>query len=144
MARLCIGAWDIVGVCDIPAMTYAINAHLRRHDTYHSWFDYKNAENIVRRTIRDSADIEFVPTENGEMTSADIRAHILATPGPLRWDCFSFGCIQRADHFTFFMSVDHLPHRRDVCGCDLPGNPHDVRRFAGKRSPDPAPGPGQL
>ncbi len=42
------------------------------------------------------------------MTSADIRAHILATPDPLQWDCFSFGCIQRAGHFTFFMSVDHL------------------------------------
>jgi hypothetical protein len=108
MARLCIGAWDIVGVCDIPAMTYAIKAHVRRHDTYHSWFEYKNAESIVRRTIRDSADIEFVPTENGEMTSADIRAHILATPSPLQWDCFSFGCIQHAGHFTFFMSVDHL------------------------------------
>jgi hypothetical protein len=27
MARLCIGAWGTVGVCDIPAMTYAINAH---------------------------------------------------------------------------------------------------------------------
>jgi hypothetical protein len=108
MARLCIGAWDIVGVCDIPAMTYAINAHLRRHDTYHSWFEYKNADDLVRRTIRDSADIEFVPTENGEMTSADLRAHILATPNPLQWDCFSFGLIQRADHFTFYMSVDHL------------------------------------
>jgi mycolipenoyl-CoA---2-(long-chain-fatty acyl)-trehalose mycolipenoyltransferase / long-chain-acyl-CoA---trehalose acyltransferase len=108
MARLCIGAWDIVGVCDIPAMTYAINAHLRRHDTYHSWFEYKNADDIVRRTIRDSSDIEFVPTENGEMTSADLRAHILATPNPLHWDCFSFGFIQRADHFTFYMSVDHL------------------------------------
>jgi hypothetical protein len=42
------------------------------------------------------------------MTSAHIRAHILATPGTLQWDCFSFGCIQRADHFTFFMSVDQL------------------------------------
>jgi mycolipenoyl-CoA---2-(long-chain-fatty acyl)-trehalose mycolipenoyltransferase / long-chain-acyl-CoA---trehalose acyltransferase len=108
VAHLCIGAWDIVGVCDIPAMTCAINAHLRRRDTYHSWFEYKNAENVVWRTIRDSADVEFVPTENGEMTSADIRALILATPDPLQWDCFSLGRIQRADHFTFFMSVDHL------------------------------------
>src|SRR6478752_10415959 len=49
MARLCIGAWDIAGVCDIPAMTYAINAHLSRHDTYHSWFEfeYESADNIV-------------------------------------------------------------------------------------------------
>jgi hypothetical protein len=83
-------------------------ASSRRHDTYHSWYEHKNAENIVRRTTRDSADIEFVPTENGEMTSADIRAYILATSGPLQSDCFSFGCIQRADHFTSFMSVDHL------------------------------------
>jgi hypothetical protein len=65
MARLCIGAWDNVGVCDIPALTY-VNAHLRRHGTYHSWFEYKDAENIVRWTIRDSADIEFVPTENAK------------------------------------------------------------------------------
>jgi mycolipenoyl-CoA---2-(long-chain-fatty acyl)-trehalose mycolipenoyltransferase / long-chain-acyl-CoA---trehalose acyltransferase len=42
------------------------------------------------------------------MTSADIRAHILATPDPLQWDCFGFECIQRADNFTFFMSVDQL------------------------------------
>jgi hypothetical protein len=53
MARLCIGAWDVAGVCDIPVMTDAINAHLRRHDTYHSWFEYKNPKDIVRRTIRD-------------------------------------------------------------------------------------------
>jgi hypothetical protein len=53
MARLRIGAWDIVGVCDIPA-------------TYHSWFECKYAEDIVRWAIRDSADIEFVPTENSK------------------------------------------------------------------------------
>lgn len=33
MARLGIGSWDVPGVCDIDAMTAAINAHLRRHDT---------------------------------------------------------------------------------------------------------------
>jgi hypothetical protein len=54
----------------------------------------------VRRTIRDSADIEFVPTKNGKMTSADTRVHILAMPDSLQWDCFSFGCIPLADHFT--------------------------------------------
>ena len=42
------------------------------------------------------------------MTSAELRNHILATPNPLQWDCFSFGMIQRADHFTIFTSVDHL------------------------------------
>jgi len=44
-------------------MTSAITAHLRRHDAYHSWFEYKNGQEIVRRTIRDPADIDVVATE---------------------------------------------------------------------------------
>lgn len=108
MARLSIGAWDISGVCDITAMTDAINAHLRRHDAYHSWFECQQTGRIVRRTFGDPADIEFLPADQGEMTSAELRAHILATPNPMHWDCFSFGLIQYADHFTFYMSADHL------------------------------------
>ena len=42
------------------------------------------------------------------MASADWRDHVLATPSPLQWDCFRFGVIQRADHFTFYVSIDHL------------------------------------
>ena len=71
MSRLLITAWDIAGQCDIRAMTYVINAHLRRHDTYRSWFEYTDADHIVRHTIREPADIEFVPTEHGEMTPAE-------------------------------------------------------------------------
>jgi hypothetical protein len=108
MSRLCIAAWDIPGRCDIRAMTYVINAHLRRHDTYRSWFEYTDAEHTVRHTICDPADIEFVPTQHGAMTPAEWRGHILATPGPLQWDCFRFGLIQRTDHFTFCVTVDHL------------------------------------
>jgi mycolipenoyl-CoA---2-(long-chain-fatty acyl)-trehalose mycolipenoyltransferase / long-chain-acyl-CoA---trehalose acyltransferase len=108
MSRLCIAAWDIAGQCDIRAMTYVINAHLRRHDTYHSWFDYKDAKHVVRHTICDPADIEFVPTEHGEMTPAEWRAHILATPNPLQWDCFRFRLRQYADHFTLCLCMDHL------------------------------------
>jgi hypothetical protein len=33
---------------------------------------------------------------------------VLSTPDPLRWDCFSFGIIQRADHFTFYICIDHV------------------------------------
>ncbi len=40
MSRLCIATWEIPGECDVRAMTHVINAHLRRHDTFHSWFDY--------------------------------------------------------------------------------------------------------
>ncbi len=89
-------------------MTYVINAHLRRHDTYRSWFEYHDANNIGRHTIADPADIEFLPIEHGELTSAQLRDRIVATPDPLQWDCFAFGVIQRSDRFTFYVSIDHL------------------------------------
>jgi 2'-acyl-2-O-sulfo-trehalose (hydroxy)phthioceranyltransferase len=107
-SRLLIAAVDVPGRCDLRAMTYVINAHLRRHDTYRSWFEYHDADHIVRRTIADPADIEFVPTEFGELTSAELRDHIVATPDPLQCDCFRFGIIQRRDCFTFYVSIDHL------------------------------------
>jgi mycolipenoyl-CoA---2-(long-chain-fatty acyl)-trehalose mycolipenoyltransferase / long-chain-acyl-CoA---trehalose acyltransferase len=105
---LLIPSWDIAGQCDIRVMTYVINAHLRRHDTYRSWFEFTDADVIVRHTISDPSDIEFAPTVHGEVTPDEWRAHILATPNPLNWDCFRFVLIQRPDHFTFFMCVDHL------------------------------------
>ena len=106
--RLLIPSWDIAGQCDIPAMTYVLNSHLRRHDTYHSWFEFTDADRIVRHTISEPTDIELVPTVYGEMTPAEWRSHILATPNPQQWDCFRFMIIQRADHFTFCACVDHL------------------------------------
>lgn len=108
MARLTIPAWDIAGHCDIRTMTYVLNAYLRRHDTYRSWFQFTEDDRIVRRTVRNPKDIKFVASDHGEKSSAEWREHILATPSPLQWDCFRFGIIQRADHFTFWMSVDHL------------------------------------
>ncbi|MGD1172772.1 condensation domain-containing protein [Mycobacterium seoulense] len=107
-SRLLIASVEVSGRCDLRAMTYVINAHLRRHDTYRSWFEYRDADQIVRRTVADPADIEFEPTEHGELTSAQLQAHIVATPDSLRWDCFSFGVIQRQDRFTFYASIDHL------------------------------------
>jgi hypothetical protein len=107
-SRLLLATCKVGGRCDIRAMTYVINAHLRRRDTYRSWFEYQDAGHIVRHTIADPADIEFVPTEHGEMTPAELRDHVLATPDPLQWDCFRFGVIQGAGHFTVYASVDHL------------------------------------
>ena len=107
MSRLCIATWDIPGRCDIRAMTYVINAHLRRHDTYRSWFECHDEQRIVRRTLSDPTDIEFVPTLHGEMTAAEFRDHIKA-PNPLQWDCFCFGIVQHANHFTVYVSVEHL------------------------------------
>ena len=107
-ARLVMGSADEPGRCDIRTMGYVINTHLRRHETYHSWFDYKDVDNIVRHTIGDPRDIQFAPVRHGELSPSEWHDFVLSTPDPLQWDCFRFGIIQRADHFTFFVIVDHL------------------------------------
>jgi mycolipenoyl-CoA---2-(long-chain-fatty acyl)-trehalose mycolipenoyltransferase / long-chain-acyl-CoA---trehalose acyltransferase len=108
MSRLLVAALDFPGQCDIRAMTYVINSHLRRHDTYRSWFEFTDTQHIVRRTIGDPADIELIPVEHGEMTSKQWQDYILTTPSPLEWDCFRFAIIQRDDQFTLCISIDHL------------------------------------
>jgi len=67
-ARLVIGSGDEPGQCDVRTMSFVINSHLRRHKTYHSWFEYEHADRIVRHTISDPADIEFLPIRHDEMT----------------------------------------------------------------------------
>ncbi|CDM76412.1 condensation domain-containing protein [Mycobacterium marinum] len=108
MSRLVVAAMDIPGECDIRAMTYVINSHLRRHDTYRSWFEFTESNRIARHTLTDPNDIELTPIEHGDMSPKQWQDYILATPGPLEWDCFRFAIIQRDDHFTFCVSVDHL------------------------------------
>lgn len=108
MSRLCIAAWDIPGQCDLRAMTYVFTAHLRRHDTYHSWFEYTDDGCIIRHTISDPTDISLKPTTYGQMTPTQWQDHLLTTPDPLQWDCFRFAIIQYPDHFTCCVVSDHL------------------------------------
>ena len=108
MSRLMIFTWDVPGRCDVRAMTYVLNSHLRRHDTYRSWFDFSDPDNIVRHTIADPADIAVAARRHGDPSAAELRELILTTPDPRRWDGFRFGVIQRDDHFTFFASIAHL------------------------------------
>lgn len=111
-SRLLIASVEVAGRCDLRAMSYVINTHLRRHDTYRSWFEYQSDSphggRFVRHTIADPADIEFVLTDHGEFGSAALCDHIVAIPDSLHWECFGFGIIQRAETFTFFASIDHL------------------------------------
>jgi hypothetical protein len=106
--RLCIGVWEIVGVCDIDAMTHAINAHVRRHDTYHDWFAFGENDEVQRHTVADPQTITLAPTDHGTMTPPQIRKLLLDTPDPLQWDCFTFGIIQGEDRFTVYIAIDHL------------------------------------
>ncbi|OBJ77955.1 condensation domain-containing protein [Mycobacterium colombiense] len=108
LPRLMVVAWDIPGVCDVAAMTATINAHVRRHDTYHDAFEFAD-EIVIRRTIDEPDVIDFAPREFGYLTPEEIREHALTTtPGTLEWDCFTFGIVQHADYFSFYASVDHL------------------------------------
>jgi mycolipenoyl-CoA---2-(long-chain-fatty acyl)-trehalose mycolipenoyltransferase / long-chain-acyl-CoA---trehalose acyltransferase len=108
MSRLCVAAWDIPGQCDARAMTYVINSYLRRHDTYRSRFEFDDRGDVIRHSMENPLDIELVPVDVGEMTTKEWQDYILATPSPLEWDCFRFAIIQRDDHFTVCVSVDHL------------------------------------
>ena len=107
-SRAVMGSWDVPGHCDIRAMTYVINAHLRRHATYHSWFEYQDAKNIVRHTINNAREINFVAKEYGVLTQSEWQDLALATPDPLQWDCFRFGIVQHKDRFSLYAVVDHL------------------------------------
>jgi hypothetical protein len=107
-SRQFIATCELPGNCDISAMSEALNAYLRRHDTYRSWFDYTIDGDIVRHTIDDPADIEFAPVDHGDMAIEDLHKHVVSIPSPLEWGCFTFGIIQSEDHFTFYASVDHV------------------------------------
>lgn len=107
-SRLVMVSWDEPGQCDQRAMSYVINAHLRRHDTYHSWFEYRGADQIIRHTFTDPADIKLTPAKHGQLSDEQFQKLILTTPDPKNWDCFSFGVIQHEDHFTFYVVMDHV------------------------------------
>jgi mycolipenoyl-CoA---2-(long-chain-fatty acyl)-trehalose mycolipenoyltransferase / long-chain-acyl-CoA---trehalose acyltransferase len=118
-SRLMIVSCEAPGHCDIRAMSYVINAHLRRHDTYRSWFEYSGDGPIVHRTIEDPAAIQFVPTRHGELTLEQVRDLVVSTPDPLQWDCFRFGIIQGEESFTYYASIDHVHVDATVVGVTL-------------------------
>jgi hypothetical protein len=107
MVRLLVVVWDEPGRCDLRAMTHVVTAHVRRHDTYHGWFE-ERGDAIVRHVLADPAAIQMEPSTRGEVSAEDWQEHVMATPGPFAWDCFRFGILQRARGFTCFAGIDHL------------------------------------
>ena len=106
MARMIIVVWEEAGLCDLQAMSDVVTAHLRRHDTYHSWFDTHHGA-IMRHVLADPSAIAVEPVELGLADAEIWQKQANATPSPFAWDCFQFGILQRADGFTCFASVDH-------------------------------------
>jgi hypothetical protein len=107
-SRQIIASCDVAGQCDIAAMDHAVNAYLRRHDTFRSWFEHADDGEFIRHAITDPADIEFAPVDHGHLTADEIRAHVVDIPNPLEWGCFTFGIIQHESHFSFFAAIDHV------------------------------------
>ena len=107
-SRQIIASCDVAGQCDIAAMDHAVNAYLRRHDTFRSWFERTNDGEFVRHAITDPDLIEFAPVDHGHKTADEIRAHVVDIPNPLEWGCFTFGIIQHESHFSFFAAIDHV------------------------------------
>ncbi|MFI5718583.1 condensation domain-containing protein [Nocardia sp. NPDC051750] len=108
-SRLCMIAFDLPGAPDHRAMTRTVNTFLRRHDTFASHF-VRGADGSFTRHVTDPGTIEFRPVAHGEIAgSAAVRSHVQReTPGPARWDCFTFGIIERPDDFTVYAAIDHL------------------------------------
>jgi hypothetical protein len=118
-SRQIIAACEMAGQCDISAMDRAVNAYLRRHDTFRSFFEQTGDGDFIRHALNDPADIEFVPIDQGTMTIDEIRAHVVAIPNPLEWGCFTFGIIQNESHFTFFAAMDHVHGDATLIGTTL-------------------------
>ena len=108
-SRLCMISFDIPGSPDLAAMTRALTAFVRRHDTFSSRFTV-DPEGAVTRFAVEASEIELTPRDHGEFAdSAAIRRHVQdTTPDALHWDCFSFGVVERAESFTVYAAVDHL------------------------------------
>ena len=107
-SRQIIASCDVPGHCDIAAMDQALNAYIRRHDTFRSWFKQGEDGEFIRHTVSDPQDMEFVPVNHGDMTVDEIHAHVVGIPTPLEWACWSFGIVQNTDYFTFFAAMDHV------------------------------------
>lgn len=107
-SRQIIATCEVRGHCDLAAMDRALNAYLRRHDTFRSWFERADDGTFIRHTLSDPADIEFVPVDHGPMTVEEIHQHVISIPSPLQWGCFMFGIVQTAERFTFFAAIDHV------------------------------------
>ncbi len=94
------------GQCDIRAANYVINAHLRRHDTYHQLVPMQR-----QRTNNPAYDPGSTPTSSSYqfiMVSSrcpQIREIVQNTPDPLQWGCFQFKRIVLAATISHSLQV---------------------------------------
>jgi hypothetical protein len=107
MSRLLIVVWEEAGLCEHSVMSEVITNHLRRHDTYHSWFE-KKENTLFRHVLAEPETITMEASTFGEVMPAEWQKLIGETPGSFEWDCFRFGILQRATSFTCFACIDHL------------------------------------
>jgi len=108
-SRLCVMTFDIDGPLDTDAMTTAVNAFVRRHDTFRSWFRMDQDDNVIRHIVDKDA-LDMVAIHLADHATGDQVRHYAqnTVPGPLEWACFAIGAIDRGTSFTVYVAVDHL------------------------------------
>ncbi|NKY54663.1 condensation domain-containing protein [Nocardia flavorosea] len=106
---LCLVTAEVPAVLDRAAMTLAVNEFLTRHDTFHSWFALE-PDGALRRHLMAPGEIEFAPVDHGPIDDAAAIRELAQTrtPGPTRWDCFTFWAVEHDESTTVFMAIDHL------------------------------------
>ncbi|WP_306360926.1 condensation domain-containing protein [Nocardia sp. CC227C] len=106
--RLVLCAFTLDGAPDIPALVRAATTIVRRHDSFHSWFEIDGDFGIQRRVL-EPGDIELTADSWGEI-DGPLVSRILQrlTPGPTSWDCFTFAVIDHGTSFTFVVASDHI------------------------------------
>lgn len=107
MARLLSFVWEEPGQCDLEVMADLVVAHVRRHDTYHSWFE-ERGQAILRHVIAQPDLIEMSAQTLEHVSAPEWQQLIASTPGPFSWDCFRFGVLQRENSFSCVACIDHL------------------------------------
>ncbi|MFF0491878.1 condensation domain-containing protein [Nocardia sp. NPDC004068] len=108
-SRVTMISFDMPGEPDVPAMTRALTAFVRRHDTFGSRFEVLPDDRVVRHALPPER-IDLVATDHGDFAdAAAIRAFVQAnTPDARHWDCFGFGVIRHEGSFTVYAAIDHL------------------------------------
>jgi len=106
---LCVVTAEVPAALDRDAMTRAINAFLLRHDTFRSWFSIEPGGAVTRHMVEPDV-VDFVPVDHGVIDDAETVRDLVQTqtPGPLQWNCFTFGAIEHGESTTVYLAVDHL------------------------------------
>ena len=98
---------DSPGQCDVRAMTYVVNTHLRRQDTYRELVSNTGDGPSFGGRWKTLLTSSSRRCRHGEMTLDEDAGELGRHARPVELGLLRFGIIQSADHFTFLRDIDH-------------------------------------